>query len=658
MAINKDVTEDLPYSLSNPLSSVSFVATAEDYDVAFAGQPFFLAISDAYPYRRQTAPYRKQQIDQSNEPGEQSLSNWWLRSQSSFHKGSGITYYDPSSGELVPYRFADSKGVDVWTKGKVSLLKTTANVHYTTGTLRANGRPAQYLRSITYSGTDAVLLSDDYDIEKISDAGRVSFVDYTAGTDTPVFGLCDDGTYAYWVTNSAASNSKLTVNKKILTGDVGTAETTMFQQNGVVVTNAVMEFVKERIVMCANNSVYEFASTASSMPTAVYTHPNTDYVFTSITASGPAIYVSGYNGIKSVIHKFTLSTAGAMPTLTSAITAAEMPEGEIVYKIFYYLGYMMIGTSKGVRAAIVSDQDGSINYGPLIFETSQPVYDFAARDKFVWCSTVVGTDPGLIRINLGEQIETLRFAYANDIYYVGGSGYYATGTALLGKTSRMVFCTNAKSSATEDRGFNAIESASTLVSSGYVQTGNIRFATVEDKVFKTIHTNIDNTNGGLKVESISKTGQSYVIARFSAGDIVQDASVTYPQGKQEYMAYRFTIDNTGAGGTSKGTVFSGYQLKALPAIARQRFIQFPVFCYDQEKDKFGNEVGYEGRAFARMQALEATESAGDTIRVQDFRTGETVLGIIEELNFVNLTPAGQRFSGYGGVLLITIRTVS
>jgi hypothetical protein len=270
----------------------------------------------------------------------------------------------------------------------------------------------------------------------------------------------------------------------------------------------------------------------------------------------------------------------------------------------------------------------------------------------------VGTDPGLIRINLGEQIETLRFAYANDIYYAGGSGYYATGTALLGKTSRMVFCTNAKSSATEDRGFNAIESASTLVSSGYVQTGNIRFATVEDKVFKTIHTNIDNTNGGLIVESISKTGQSYVIARFGAGDIVQDASVTYPQGKQEYMAYRFTIDNTGAGGTSKGTVFSGYQLKALPAIARQRFIQFPVFCYDQEKDKFGNEVGYEGRAFTRMQALEATESAGDTIRVQDFRTGETVLGIIEELNFVNLTPAGQRFSGYGGVLIITIRTVS
>lgn len=658
MAINKDVTEDLPYSLSNPLSSVSFVATAEDYDVAFAGQPFFLAVSDAYPYRRQTAPYRKQQIDQSNEPGEQSLSNWWLRSQSSFHKGSGITYYDPSSGELVPYRFADSKGVDVWTKGKVSLLKTTANVHYTTGTLRANGRPAQYLRSITYSGTDAVLLSDDYDAEKITDSGRVSFIDYTSGTDYPVDAICDDGTNAYWVTNRTYGSPRMYVYKKALTLTSADADTQMFFDNGITVANAVMEFVKERIVMCVNNSVYEFPTTATSLPSPVYTHPNTGYIYTSITASGPAIYVSGYNGLKSVIHKFTLSTAGAMPTLTSAITAAEMPEGEIVYKIFYYLGYMMIGTSKGVRAAIVSDQDGSINYGPLIFETTQPVYDFAARDKFIWCATVVGTDPGLIRINLGEQIEPLRFAYANDIYYTGGSGYYSTGVALFGKTARVAFTTNAKSSATADRGFNAIESASTLVSSGYVQTGNIRYGTVEDKVFKSIHTNVDNTNGGLIVESISKTGQAYVIARFGAADIIQDASITYPQGKQEYMAYRFTLDNTGAGGTSKGTIFSGYQLKALPAIARQRFIQYPVFCYDQEKDKFGNEVGYEGRAFARIQALETTESAGDTIRIQDFRTNETYLGIVEELNFVNLTPAGQRFSGYGGVLIITIRTVS
>jgi hypothetical protein len=462
---------------------------------------------------------------------------------------------------------------------------------------------------------------------------------------------------AYWVTNSAAASSKLTVYKKLLTQTSADVDTKMFEQNGLVVTNAVMEFVKERIVMCANNSVYEFSSTASSMPTAVYTHPNTDYVFTSITASGPAIYVSGYNGIKSVIHKFTLTTNnGAMPTLTSAITAAEMPNGEIIHKIFYYLGYLMIGTNKGVRAAIVSDQDGSINYGPLIVETTQPVYDFAARDKFIWFTATIGTSPGTIRINLGEEIETLRFAYANDIYENNvTNGAVATGVAFIGNTSRLAFCTNALSAATADQGRNYLESATNYISSGYLQTGYIRYATLEDKVFKTLHVNIDNTYGGLTVESISKYGNEYTIANFSAGDTVQEIAVSFPLGVQEYVSFRFNMSNSSSANTP---IFSGYQLKSLPAIARQRFIQYPVLCYDMETDKFGNQIGYEGYAFYRMNQIETLESAGDTIRVQDFRNGETYLGIIEELNFINRTPSSPKFSGFGGYLQVTIRTVS
>ncbi len=111
-----------------------------------------------------------------------------------------------------------------------------------------------------------------------------------------------------------------------------------------------------------------------------------------------------------------MNSSGVMPTLTSAITAAEMPTGEVVYKIYYYLGYMMIGTSKGVRIATVSD-DGSLTYGPIIVHTEQPVYDFAARDNFVWAATNVNGKPGVTRIDLSQEIEPLRFAYANDLYY-------------------------------------------------------------------------------------------------------------------------------------------------------------------------------------------------------------------------------------------------
>ena len=345
------------------------------YDVAIGGMPFIYAISDGRPYIRQTAPYRKEQFDNQTEPGEQSLTGWWIRSQSSFHDGAGIEFYDPA---LIPgegtFRFKDSRGVNVWEQGEVTLLNNTASTHYTTGAVKANGKPFQSIRSIQWNNTNGVLLHDEYDVDKIDVAGNVTdFIDYNAASDFPVYDICDDGTVAYWVTNDASGGGKATVYKKALTGNSSTSATTVFASPSIVVSNAVMDFVKERIVMCVNNAVYEFAPNASSFPTAVYTHPSTSHVYTSIAASGAAIYVAGYNGIQSTIIKFTLSTAGLMPTLTQAVVSAEFPTGEIVHKIHYYLGYMIIGTNKGIRVATVSDVDGSINYGPLIVETDQPL---------------------------------------------------------------------------------------------------------------------------------------------------------------------------------------------------------------------------------------------------------------------------------------------
>jgi hypothetical protein len=68
-------------------------------------------------------------------------------------------------------------------------------------------------------------------------------------------------------------------------------------------------------------------------------------------------------------------------------------------------------------------------------------------------------------------------------------------------------------------------------------------------------------------------------------------------------------------------------------------------------------VGYEGRAWDRMQQLEAVENVGDSIRIEDFRTGESYIGLIEEMDFINRTPTDKRFSGFGGILIVTIRTI-
>ena len=735
MSYGDDITEGLPYVLSNPTGATNYSATGEAYDIAIAGLPFFLLNSDDAPYRRVTAQYRKQQIDQSREPGEQTLTGWWLRSQSSFHYGQGIKFFEPIQDESLRFQYTESKGVNVWTKGQSTLLKSCDSQHITTGGIRTDGRPWQLMRSIqwdkssnTYNG---VLLTDEYDVDKVfpqitvsinnkaltsnvatltttaahglctgmeititgvdatfngdytitgvpttttftyaKTASNVSstavspvgtgvaevihFIDYNSGSDYPVHAICDDGVYAYWVTNVLnAGTPRLRVYKKLLSDDSSVSPTLMITENSITVTNAVMEYTKERIVMCINDNVYEISSSATTLPAAVYSHNDPDHIYTSITSSGAAIYIAGYSGIQSNIYKFTLSTTGTMPTLTTAITAAELPVGEIVFKISYYLGNMAIGTSQGMRMADASQLDGSITYGALIFESDQPVYDFGFRDRYIWAATGVDGQVGVTRIDMGQPLGNLQFPYAYDLYDPADTlGHYTTACAFLGNTNRLAFCNAGNGS----DGTIYIESASVLMAEGTLRTGYVRYNTLELKIFKLLQARVDTADGGLYIDSVNYSDNFVRIGTFTQGANVPEINISYPTAAQEYLGFQFTLTRSDTD-TSKGPLFTGYQIKALPAIPRQRLIQYPLSCFDHESDHFGVEVGFEGSAYDRMAQLETVENLGDTIRVEDFRTGESYIGLIEEMDFRNATPSDKRFSGYGGLLLVTIRTV-
>jgi len=635
-----------------------WVNTDIAYDVALGGQPFIYAISDGRPYIRQTAPFRKEQFDNQTEPGEQSLTGWWIRSQSSFHNGTGITFFDPAlvSNEGA-YRFADSRNVDVWTQGQVTLLNSVSQGHNITGQIQANGKVNQNLRSIKWNNTSGVLLRDDYDLDKIASDGTVThFVDYNAGTDRPVLAVCDDGTNAYWMTNVNSGGSfKMTIYSKPLTGNSSTSATKLFDAN-FEATTGVMEFVKERIVLAADNKVYEFATNATILPSPVYTHPSSTHVYTSIAASGAAIYVSGYNGIQSTILKFTLSSAGLMPTLTQGVIAAEMPTGEVIHKIHYYLGYMIIGTSKGIRVATVSDVDGSINYGPLIVETDQPVYDFCSRDHYIWAATGVAGSPGLIRMDLTQQIEPLVFAYANDVYYDAATGHNTTAVAFADGTDQLLFCSEATSATSAGYGYVYIESLTQKATSGYLKTGYIRYNTLEPKNFKRLIGRGDFTYGSMTLETVDADGTEYDIISYDITVPPVEVTTTQPFNAQEYLAYKFILYRDATDAT-KGPTFQGYQIKATIATPRQRVIRFPVFCYDVETDRYNVLVGYEGRAFDRLSTLETIEENGDVVTWQDLTTGESRQCVIEQITFTRLTPPDRGFSGYGGIVEITIRTV-
>ena len=471
----------------------------------------------------------------------------------------------------------------------------------------------------------------------------------TSPLDTAIKDITTDGIHLF-----------IADNDHIYTGPIATptAGYTKYYDFQGDKTNVVLSWVKQRLVAGIDASIYELTNakgTTHNLPaTATYTHPNSSWVWTSISEGGSAIYAAGYGGGNGAIYKFTLNTAGVMPTLTSGIVAAQLPSGEYPLKIESYLGYLAIGTNKGVRVAEISDTNGDLSYGPLIIEGENIGLDFAFRDRFVWVTGSINTYAGLYRIDLGNELETLRFAYAKDTYLDGATGY-ATTVNFVGNSNQIAFTTSGSNGiAIQSGNYNGTTGA--LATSGYITTGYIRYGTLEPKNFKRLLARGDFTKGSLTLATIDKNNTPYDHITYEAGVTAVEVTTSQPESAQEYVGYKFTF-NRDSTTTSTGPIFKGYQAKATIATPRQREIQFSVFCFDLETDRYNLLIGYEGRAFNRVAALEDVEEGGDIVTWQDLTTGESRQVQIEQISYSRKTPPDKRFDGNGGIINIVVRTV-
>ena len=733
--------------------------TGDAYDVAIGGLPFLLDISDKNPYERGTAPFRKQQFDSQRDPGEQSLSNWWIRSQSSFHSGEGVQFYDPFANPFSTtlasnsYRYNNSLGVDVFdTVGQATLLRRAKKTQNTSS--------AASISAVTVNGNDRILLQDDGAL-KITDGTTSSMTTLSSGVATTIYASCNDGVNAYYID---ANN----IVKVALSGG-----STSSVRPVTSVTSATMAYVKQRIVVGINNAIYEFPTssvgpytvtytvldatkstatfttsinhalrvgdritvasiatggaayngtytvasitpntvsvfnTNTSNPlqaqsagtitlgaaTPIYTHPNPDWKWTSIAEGGAAIYAAGYVGANSAVYKFSLDTSGAMPTLTSGVIAAVVPDGEIIHQIYVHLmAYILMGTNKGVRAGAISDATGNITYGPLMVHTERPVRGFTAHNSFVYAATSFSNIdeqsnyPGVYIIDLSNEIDNLRFAVATHIYAEDITSGEAIDVAHLGRTNQLAFIAGTVTDAVTTTGNLGlyVQSATELYPSGWLQTGYIRFNTLEQKNFKrvvgrgdfgtpplylanysndpqlivdTFNNSVNGTSkGSMTISSRDMKGNLYDIVSYDNTTGTPESTITSPGGAQDAIGLRFTLYRD-ANDISISPVFKGYQLKAVPATPRSRIIKVPLLNFDTETDKYNSTQGWEGRAYTRLSALEDAEAAGDVLTWQDFRTGETVQCLIEEIAFVNTTPPDKKLTNFGGTIILTIRTV-
>ena len=661
-----DITERTIIDLSGRLSTY-YDLNANAFDIAIGGLPFIMAVTDNTPYKRQTAEFRAQRVDQMRDPGEHTLagSGYWTRSQSSWHYGEGIQYTEPMEGNdnEVRFRFRDSVGVDVWTPGQLSLLRKTTLVQAFSGKVTlASGNDAA--NNVVFAINEATYTSAGTAIYKITTAGTsTAFVTYASLGSKTILGQTSDGATLY-VTNDA----------NIYDIDMSTGTVHTAYNWSKTPSDVKMKSVKGRVIAAVTytdgtNAAFELtfpnkgsgAAINTSTLTAINgsTTVSKNWVWSGITESQAAIYISGNSGEHSSMFKLSIDNTGALGTLVTAIV---MPRGEVITSLYGYLGtYIMLGTNKGARIAN-ADQNGDLTYGPLVYHDEDGVYDFEARDSYVWCGNTAGVNAnsGTTRINLAQPITLIGYAQpistgvyarASDVYAESQTGRVQS-IRIFDSPSRVVFSINGSGV--------WIEHATDLVDVGTIRTGKIRYDTMENKAWKRIRvrTPTNTATGDIQVFKVTPTS-NVSVATFLEGnattadlDLVNAFPDIEPDASFKVDMYRSTTDAT------TGAQVSGIAVKALPSPTRARVLQIPLFMYDKETDKTGNMIGYEGYARERLFALETVEGLGATVIIQDFTAGgEPVECVIEQITFTRATPSARNYSGFGGICQIIARTV-
>lgn len=647
------ITERPIIDLSGSVSQY-YEITGNAFDIAIAGQPFILGITDSTPYRRQTAEFRTQRIDQARDFGEQSLggSGYWIRSQSSFHYGMGANYSEPleASTEEVRFRYKTSVGVDVWTPGEIKLLRDTS--------LQEGLTDKGFVFSTNISGSDFII----YVSESATDTKRVMKVS-TSGTETTVV---DNTAITEKILAAGMGGNDLFIvtPTKVYRYSFDAASPSLhtdYNINSANAASAAINYVKSRFVIAytdvnGGTFVYELTrQTGSAVNFSTLTALNgsttlpINFTFVGVTESSNAIYVGGYSGDEGAVFKTTVDTTGSLTTLSRTVL---LPRSEKLFGLYGYLGsFVMLGTSRGARVGIVDSDTGNITYGPLVFENNNGVYAFTARNSFVWCGVDegIGGFSGLVRINLGQPLSSGGYAYANDIYASGSTGH-VHGIATY-DNGRIAFTV-------EDSGL-WLEHSTQLVEQGTLTTGLIRFDTLENKAWKRIKMRTPDTlQGDIDIARVTETG-SDALTTAAEGATEQydyDLASVFSQVSPDAQ-FRFTL-NRNSTTSSTGAVLYGYSVKAIPTPTRARLIQIPLLCFDRETDKLGNLIGYEGYARSRLNALEQEEAKGETVVIQDFTAGgEPIEAIIEQITFARSTPPNRNFTGFGGIIQVVARTV-
>lgn len=408
--------------------------------------PRSFAINTSFePYRRdafrhRTIPSQRESIAVTDIPGEGTVNTegLWRRGAYSWHHGAGQLYADRgASSNADPFRFYESKGVDPWTEYQLGLLPdTTLQVAATASrpwVATAVVEGYVYVLATTALGSGSPATTITYY------SGSYASGTVPTGLSGQIYWIFTDGYWVYaagtaglFVTSPGGAAWQQVINVGVGANFCGIANGRVIMTNGPTVYDVTYQM-----------GPFTGTATPKPLPTSPpnWSHPNPNWVWSSMCAGQGFIYLAGYSRNPSTLARgesgvYALGEFTSTAVLDPGFVALPIEKGEQVTALYFYLNKVYVGTTNGVRQCSIAgtnnpdSQSGCLLPGPLIPNNLQPlqpvfatpvsnveVKGFIGFDRYVWFTWNYydGTSCGLGRLDTATLNGPDQPAYASDL---------------------------------------------------------------------------------------------------------------------------------------------------------------------------------------------------------------------------------------------------
>jgi hypothetical protein len=595
------------------------VLVPDVYPVAIDGRPYMIDMKSGR-FQRGYEPRVRDSQDISTAPGESAINpgGLWRRGQDSWHLGAGQEYADAASAQ--DFRFYKSKGLNVWEKGHVKLLNATklslgsANTNLFSCVVQASG------------GTEYVYVTDGSVLKYSTNpfASSPTWTSVTTGSPgTAITGLETNGVNVYiaYTGNDIYVTTPGSASVSLFYPTSGTDDQTYY----------AFGYAKGRGFAAVAQDLYAIG-VGSGSHTIFYDNPDTSMRWAGSAPGQNAVYAAAYSGEHSYIYKITIKDDG---TLNVPIVSLELPVGEIVSSIHGYLGFILLGTNKGVRFCS-TDSNNNLVAGSLI-PTTGPVYDFTAEDRFVWFgwTNYDGTSSGLGRLDLSQFTSANTPAYSTDLMY-SSTGAVQSVSSMQGKR---IFCISGVGVVVED--------TENLVASGEIESGVYRWGIPDRKFVAKVDARAEPLSGTITAflqtdtsgyESLDTWGTT------GTSEYTYDGS----DNKSIEASFKFVLTR---GSATSGPIFTRWMARAYAAPFRSQVFVIPVLLHHKmrirEKDHYLNVQ-------EELDNLDRLISNPGIVTLQIGETSHTV--IVEDLEWTPVDSHGKKYE-WDGTATVTMRSV-